>query len=66
MYLDELPPRFKERYEKFNVKPDYQARHLNKKHLEKYAQDFVTIYNEAWAQHGEAKAITLEQIMKLF
>ncbi|MFM1929360.1 MAG: hypothetical protein RL387_688 [Bacteroidota bacterium] len=63
---DELPPRFKERYEKFKSKPDYQARHLNKKHLEKYAQDFVTIYNEAWAQHGEAKAITLEQIMKLF
>lgn len=63
---DELPPRFKERYDKFKSKADYQARHLNKKHLEKYAQDFVTIYNEAWAQHGEAKAITLEQIMKLF
>ena len=64
--FDELPERFKERYEKFKSKPDYQARHLDKKHLEKYAQDFVTIYNEAWAQHGEAKAITLEQIMKLF
>lgn len=62
----ELPPRFKERYEKFNAKPDYQARHLDKNNLEKYAQDFVTIYNSAWAQHGEAKAITLEQIMKLF
>jgi GNAT superfamily N-acetyltransferase len=64
--FDELPPRFKERYEKFKAKPDYQARHLDKNNLEKYAQDFVTIYNAAWAQHGEAKAITLEQIMKLF
>jgi hypothetical protein len=64
--LDELPPRFKERYEKFKSKPDYTASHLNKKHLSRYAQDFVTIYNAAWAQHGEAKAITLEQIMKLF
>lgn len=64
--FDGLPPRFKERYEKFSAKPDYQAKHLDKKHLAKYAQDFVTIYNEAWAQHGEAKAITLEQIMKLF
>ena len=64
--LDGLPDKFKERYEKFQSKKDYQARHLNKKHLEKYAQDFVTVYNEAWAQHGEAKAITLEQIMKLF
>ncbi|MEN9701961.1 MAG: hypothetical protein RIR55_1303 [Bacteroidota bacterium] len=64
--FDELPPRFKERYEKFKAKPDYQARHLDKSQLEKYAQDFVTIYNAAWAQHGEAKAITYEQIMKLF
>ena len=64
--FDELPPRFKERYEKFKSKADYQAKHLDKKNLAKYAQDFVTIYNEAWAQHGEAKAITLEQIMKLF
>ena len=64
--LDELPPRFKERYEKFKSKTDYQAKHLDKKNLEKYAQDFVTIYNAAWAQHGEAKAITYAQIMKLF
>lgn len=64
--FDELPPRFKERYEKFKAKPDYQARYLDTANLEKYAQDFVTIYNAAWAQHGEAKAITFEQIMKLF
>ena len=64
--FDELPPRFKERYDKFNAKAEYQARHLDPNHLEKYAQDFVTIYNAAWAQHGEAKAITLEQILKLF
>lgn len=64
--FDELPPRFKERYEKFNAKAEYQARHLDPNQLEKYAQDFVTIYNAAWAQHGEAKAITLEQILKLF
>ena len=64
--FDELPPRFKERYDKFNAKAEYQARHLDPNQLEKYAQDFVTIYNAAWAQHGEAKAITLEQILKLF
>ena len=28
--FDELPPRFKERYEKFKAKSDYQARHLDK------------------------------------
>ncbi|MEN9697163.1 MAG: hypothetical protein RLZ56_584 [Bacteroidota bacterium] len=64
--FDELPPRFKERFEKFDAKVDYQAKHLTLNNLEKYAQDFVTIYNAAWAQHGEAKAISFEQIMKLF
>ncbi len=64
--LDELPPKFKERYEKFKAKPDYSAKHLDKNNLEKFAQDFVTIYNAAWAQHGEAKAITFDQIMQLF
>ena len=62
----ELPDRFKERYEKFITKQDYSVLHLNKKHLDKYANDFVHIYNSAWAQHGEAKAITKDQIMQLF
>jgi hypothetical protein len=61
-----LPVRFEERYNKFKSKPDYTARHLDKNKLEKFAQDFVTIYNSAWAQHGEEKAITLPQILKLF
>ena len=61
-----LPPRFEERYNKFKAKPDYSALHLDKNNLEKFARDFVHIYNNAWAQHGEEKAITLEQILKLF
>ena len=61
-----LPERFKERYEKFQAKKDYTVQHLQKNNLDKYANDFVHIYNSAWAQHGEAKAITHEQIMKLF
>ncbi len=64
--LTPLPARFEERYHKFKTKPDYIAVHLDKKRLPKFAQDFVTIYNAAWAQHGEEKAITLDQILKLF
>ncbi len=63
---DSLPDRFKERYEKFNAKEGYSVQHLDKKRLDKFANDFVHIYNTAWAQHGEAKAITKDQIMKLF
>ncbi|TAH09466.1 MAG: hypothetical protein EAZ12_06540 [Sphingobacteriia bacterium] len=63
---DPLPERFPERYAKFNSKPGYEAKHIQLKDLEKYAGDFATVYNAAWAQHGEAKEITKEQVIKLF
>lgn len=63
---DDLPSRFQERYNKFINKPGYSARHMEVKHMERYAQDFATVYNAAWAQHGEAKEITKEQVMKIF
>ena len=63
---DDLPPKFQERYKRFAAKPDYSARHLVFKELNKYASDFATIYNSAWAQHGEAKTITIDETIKLF
>ena len=63
---DPLPERFPERYAKFNSKPGYEAKHIELKNLKKYAGDFATVYNAAWAQHGEAKEITQEQVVKLF
>lgn len=63
---DPLPEKFPERYAKFNAKPGYSAKHVKLGQLEKYAADFATVYNAAWAQHGEAKEITKEQVMKLF
>jgi len=63
---DTLPPRFPERYAKFASKPGYTARHIDAKNLEKHAEEFATVYNAAWAQHGEAKEMTTEQVMKLF
>ncbi|MBC7586991.1 MAG: hypothetical protein H7178_01425 [Chitinophagaceae bacterium] len=67
MVVDEpLPPRFQERYAKFAAKPGYVAKHVSIHELDKYAQDFATVYNAAWAQHGEAKEVTKEQVVKLF
>lgn len=63
---DPLPEKFPERYEKFNAKPGYAVKHIKLRNLEKYAGDFATVYNAAWAQHGEAKEITKEQVVKLF
>lgn len=63
---DPLPPRFAERHAKFASKPGYSARHISKKNLDKHAAEFATVYNAAWAQHGEAKEITVEQVKKIF
>jgi len=63
---DQLPERFAERHAKFSAKADYRAEDIQTKNLEKYAADFVTVYNAAWAQHGEVKEISQEQVMKLF
>lgn len=63
---DPLPARFPERHAKFASKPGYAARHIDLNNLEKHAADFATVYNAAWAQHGEAKEITQEQVLKLF
>jgi hypothetical protein len=63
---DPLPERFAERHAKFKTKADYSAKHISIKKLEQHAEEFATIYNAAWAQHGEAKEITKEQAMKLF
>lgn len=67
MHIDDpLPERFAERHAKFSAKPDYSAKHVRLSELEKYAGDFAAVYNAAWAQHGEAKEITKEQVIKLF
>lgn len=63
---DPLPDRFPERHTKFKSKPGYAAKHISKDNLEKHAQEFATVYNAAWAQHGEAKEITTAQVLKLF
>lgn len=63
---DTLPEKFAERHARFSNKPDYKATHINKNQLEKFATDFATIYNAAWAQHGEAKEMTNNQAIKIF
>lgn len=44
----------------------YSARMIEKKHLEKYADDFLAIYNGAFAGHGGMKSMRKEQVMQLF
>lgn len=61
-----LPPRFEERHARFKSRPEYRAEHIKISQLEKYAHDFVTVYNMAWAQHQENKEISFQQAMRMF
>ena len=61
-----LTPKMFERHEKFKVDPDFTARHIKKDQLEKYAGDFATVYNKAWAGHGGLKQMAKEQVILLF
>ncbi len=39
---------------------------IKKNNLEKYAADFATVYNKAWAGHGGLKQMNTEQVMLIF
>ena len=55
-----------ERYDSILGNPDISMRLVNKNELEKYAVDFTTIYNKAWAGHGGLKQMAKEQVLIMF
>jgi len=48
-----LPPRFKKIAEWIARKPDYEFKHFKWKESDKFIQDFVRVFNEAWASFKE-------------
>ncbi|HEX8334855.1 MAG TPA: hypothetical protein VF622_19680 [Segetibacter sp.] len=61
-----LGDKYPERHARFVSKPDYSTRHIKKSNLEKYAKDFATVYNAAWAQHEGGKEMSVDHAVKLF
>lgn len=55
-----------ERHAKFASDPDFHSEHVRKQDLDKYATDFCTVYNKAWAGHGGNKSLELRQAKKIF
>ncbi len=43
----------------------YEFRHLDRKQLHKYAEDFRTIYNKAWAKHLSTGEMTQERAAQI-
>lgn len=59
--MDPLSDRLYEKAEVAQKDEPYTFRHIEKKHLKKYAEDFRTVYNDAWARHpGVAEMSSLQ------
>ena len=46
--------------------PDISFSTIRKNNLEKYAGDFVEVYNKAWAGHGGLKQMSKDQVLLMF
>jgi len=55
-----------DRHGAFANNPDFKAMHIDKEQLEKFAVDFATVYNKAWAGHGGLKQMAKEQCIIMF
>lgn len=63
---DEPPIKYKERHARFLTKPEYTARHIQLKDIEKHAAEFAAVYNAAWSQHQEGKETQATDMVKVF
>ncbi len=55
-----------ERYDSITKMPGITVQTIQKDHLEKFAADFATVYNKAWAGHGGLKQLAKEQVIIMF
>lgn len=61
-----LTSKIEERHAVYANNPEFSARFIDKKNLEKYAIDFAKVYNAAWAGHGGLKELKKEQVVLMF
>lgn len=61
-----LSERLLKQYERYKDNPEYKLDHVKKNNLEKFANDFCTVYNDAWAKHEGNKLMTKDVAYKLF
>jgi hypothetical protein len=61
-----LSDKINERHALFAGDPAFSVKTIKKNQLEKFAADFTTVYNAAWAGHGGLKQIKKDQVMLMF
>ncbi|HKR03661.1 MAG TPA: hypothetical protein VJY62_03420 [Bacteroidia bacterium] len=63
---DRPQEKFYKRHAAIESDPGYKAVYLKKNQLKKFAEDFRTIYNKAWARHGGGKELESKQVQMFF
>jgi len=68
IYADaQLPPIMEKKFQRLTKTQGYHFEHLKMKNLDKYAVDFITIYNKAWSgSHKNFKPMTKEKAIMTF
>lgn len=61
-----LQEKFYTRHAECAKNPDLSSAHIKKNQLEKFAGDFASIYNKAWAGHGGLKQLEERVVLKMF
>ena len=63
---ENLTEKVKQRHAVYDKDPEFSSAYIDKKRLEKYALDFMKVYNAAWAGHGGLKELRKEQVIIMF
>lgn len=63
---DRLQEKFYHRHDEISKNPDYSAVHIKSNELEKFAKDFIHVYNTAWAGHGGLKEMDYQTAITMF
>jgi len=61
-----LSQKIYDRHDAIAKDPGFTATHIHKSQMEKFVNDFTTVYNKAWAGHGGLKQITHQQVSIMF
>ncbi|MBR9859538.1 hypothetical protein GYB22_02050 [bacterium] len=58
--------KFKELAQRSTGSEEFELKHLERDKLDKYAEDFVSVYNKAWQGHDHFTPLTKKRILQLF
>ena len=58
---DDISEKYKERSERILKNKGYSFKHLEKRKMFDYAEDFRTVYNKAWKTHSNFKGMPASQ-----